>query len=151
MVGNTMTTKGFTLIELLVTISIISILSVIGLTSFNIIKSKTRDTIRKSDLNRLALALDIYAQTHNGQYIPPVDASPDSCTRDTTSFYVNILPLIPYNIRPQDPKDKSDYCYISQNSGKSYVLCAKLDIPETGIPTPLACTQAGYNYGVVPK
>jgi len=63
------TERGFTLIELLVTISIIAVLSSIGLIVYQGVQSKARDSIRKSDLQKLAIALEIYAQQPNGLYV----------------------------------------------------------------------------------
>ena len=55
--------KGFTLIELLVVISIISLLSSIVMTTLNGAKSKALDARRKSDLNEIRMALELYHDT----------------------------------------------------------------------------------------
>lgn len=54
-----MNKKGFTLVELMVVISIISILSVIGLTVFGGVQQSARNAKRKADLNSIAVALEI--------------------------------------------------------------------------------------------
>ena len=51
---------AFTLIELLVVISIIGVLSVIGLNSFGSARVKARDSNRKSDLSAISKALELY-------------------------------------------------------------------------------------------
>lgn len=51
--------KGFTLIELLVVISIIAILSVIGLVYYSGIQQKARDSTRKADIAAITNALEI--------------------------------------------------------------------------------------------
>lgn len=56
--------RGFTLIELLVTISIIAVLTVIGLVSFSTAGAKARDSKRKDDLRNVAQALEIYLQAN---------------------------------------------------------------------------------------
>ncbi len=60
--------KGFTLIELLVVIAIIAILSGIILFSLNTAKVNAKDAVRKSDLNSIKSALELYANDHNGKY-----------------------------------------------------------------------------------
>jgi prepilin-type N-terminal cleavage/methylation domain-containing protein len=57
--------KGFTLVELLVIVSIISVLSVIGITIFGNITSSARDAKRKADLQILSDALELYFNKNN--------------------------------------------------------------------------------------
>jgi prepilin-type N-terminal cleavage/methylation domain-containing protein len=57
--------SGFTLIELLVVIAIIGIISSVMLVSINKARSKARDARRKSDLNQIVKALEIYFNTNN--------------------------------------------------------------------------------------
>ena len=59
--------KGFTLIELLVTIAIIAILSGIAIVSFSGQTAKARDARRKSDLENLRQAIEMYYED-NGKY-----------------------------------------------------------------------------------
>lgn len=66
--------KGFTLIELLVAISIIAVLSTIGLSTFSGVQKSARNSVRKNDLTTLATALEIYYQT-TGKYL----GNPGSC------------------------------------------------------------------------
>lgn len=143
-----MSKKGFTLIELMVTISIIAVLSVVGLASYKGIQSKAKDSIRKNDLTKLATALEIYFQREgNGKYVLPAGTGPESCDRDTTAFYAAIASYIPDSI--VDPQTKANYCYVSVNNGQSYTLCAKLENNTSDVNNPAACP--GYNYGVTPK
>ncbi|OGE44256.1 hypothetical protein A3B45_01735 [Candidatus Daviesbacteria bacterium RIFCSPLOWO2_01_FULL_39_12] len=51
--------KGFTLIELLVVISIIAILSVVGITIFTNVQKGARDAKRRADINAIANALEV--------------------------------------------------------------------------------------------
>lgn len=55
-----MKSKGFTLVELLVVISIISILSVIGFATYQIILKNSRDFKRTSDLKTIQSVLEQY-------------------------------------------------------------------------------------------
>ena len=63
-------TSGFTLVELLIVISIIGILAGIGLASFNSAQAKSRDTKRKTDLQQVGNALELY-YNDKGQYPAP--------------------------------------------------------------------------------
>jgi general secretion pathway protein G len=51
---------GFTLLELLVVMAIIGILAAIGIASYGTVQSKARDARRKSDLENVARALEMY-------------------------------------------------------------------------------------------
>lgn len=137
--------NGFTLIELLIAISIISILSVIGLVVYQGITSKARDSVRKQDLNKLAMALEIYAQQHNGKYI----GGTGTCETDTPIFYHEtngIAPNMSDRIVPKDPQTKTNYCYISVNNGQSYRLFAKLENCNNSGGN--LCTYTNYNYSI---
>ena len=57
--------RGFTLIELLVVITIIGILSGIGVAAFTSVQKKGRDAQRKSDLSSIQAALEQYYSDHD--------------------------------------------------------------------------------------
>ena len=59
--------KGFTLIELLVVISIISLLSSIVFSSLQVARSEARDANRRSDVNALRNAFELYRLQNNNQ------------------------------------------------------------------------------------
>lgn len=50
--------QGFTLIELMVVISIIAVLSVVGVTLFNTAQKNARDARRKADIEAISKALE---------------------------------------------------------------------------------------------
>ncbi len=52
--------RGFTLIELLVVIAIIGLLSTLSVVSLNSARGKARDAARKSDLNAISTAMELY-------------------------------------------------------------------------------------------
>lgn len=56
--------KGFTLIELMVSISILVIVSTVGIVSFSRAQIVSRDARRKEDLHNIATALQVYYQAN---------------------------------------------------------------------------------------
>jgi prepilin-type N-terminal cleavage/methylation domain-containing protein len=58
--------KGFTLIELLVVIAIIGLLSTLSVVSLNSARGKAKDAARKSDMNAIAKAMELYNVEEGG-------------------------------------------------------------------------------------
>lgn len=147
--------KAFTLIELLVVIAIIGILAGMILVSVTTARAKSRDVTRKSDLNQVAKALEIY-YTDNEKY-PIVNNLPyrgmdmsignasGSDWRDGTSTlktfitpnYIKKLPIDPINDDYHfyffnvvnnyiEPSVNLDYIY-TQLNGKYFQLLTKLE------------------------
>lgn len=141
--------SGFTLVELLVTISIIAILSSIGLAVYRGAVGGARDSNRKQDLTQLAAALELYYQKNN-RYVTPASLATDSCSRDTSKFYTNIAPYMQNNVVPKDPLTKTNYCYISINFGEGFRLFAKLEnCSDKDIISGINCQTSEYNFSVV--
>lgn len=61
--------KAFTLLELLVVIAVIGILASVVMVSLSNSKTKARDAKRKTDLNQLAQAMELYGYDNNGSYM----------------------------------------------------------------------------------
>ena len=126
-----MNNKAFTLIELLVAISIIGILATLVSANLNSIRSRARDTARKSDLKQYSISLESFANINNGLYpsytiVSGTQASADLCTGLSMTNC------------PDDPLLSPDptyppYKYISDGTGAGatdatvYVLWAKLE------------------------
>lgn len=72
-------TRAFTLVELLIAVSIVAVLSAIGLTVYNGVQARARDTRRIADINKIALYLEAYHQK-TGRY-PPSGARQADGTR----------------------------------------------------------------------
>lgn len=123
---------GFTLIEVLVAATIIGLLSTIGLSSYQAITRSGRDALRKSDLEQVRSALEIY-KSDNGNY-PTVTVT---CVPALPTSYIN-----PY---PADPKSSANkYCYVWVSSLK-YQLCAHLENAGQPAVTPPYCGDSSGN------
>lgn len=113
--------KGFTLIEILVAITIIGI--IIGLSAFGLSGSResARDATRKSDLESIRSALELYRADCNSY--------PPNSSVSVSSPIVGCPPINPntYHSRvPDDPIAARRYIY-NRNSTTSYELCAALE------------------------
>lgn len=95
---------GFTLIELLVAISIIAILSVIGVVIFTSVHGAGRDARRKADVQAMATALEV---NYNGAYQELTD------------------PIFASGKKPSDPGEKSYFVDVPETGG--YRVCAALE------------------------
>lgn len=148
---NTKRKHGFTLIELLVTIGIIAILVVIGVVSYSSINRRSRDTRRKSDIEQLRSALEMYRSDVG--YYPDVGAGMFvnvEQLRDTLVTTNAYLPDI-----PEDPKDNTANPYMiifqrdaSQTHYYRYCLVAALEgTGETNCVGVSLYPSAEYVYG----
>lgn len=82
------TVKGFTLIELLITISILTILAVVGVTVYSGVTTKARDSAKKADIQAIAKAYEVkYSSTGSYQTLADTDfASGKPSTMASSSF-----------------------------------------------------------------
>lgn len=131
--------QGFTLIELMIAISIIAILSAIGMVTYSQSQKLARDSRRKEDLQQIQKALSLYYSDYSSY--PKLSALPAGCSNIGGDLYCYsnnattpwIPPLIGnyINSLPKDPlKDNGD-----PNSGTNYGY---------GYMTPVAkCSGAG--------
>ncbi len=98
--------KGFTFVELLVTISIVAVLTAIGMVSYSSTSVKSRDTRRKADIESIRSALELY-RTDVGNY-PVLTADGNGCINSTQIVNGATVYLSPV---PADPKNGASYCY----------------------------------------
>lgn len=134
--------------EILIAVSIIAVLSIIGITSYSSINKRSRDAKRKSDLEQVRAALEMY-RADKGNY-PPVNVSGYDKIDLLSSTLVDggFLPSL-----PTDPQSVNLYRYEATNydavsdSYYGYCLCAKVEIPAE---TKTECTDlpAECNYSV---
>lgn len=130
--------KGFTLVELLVVISIIAILSVVGITIFSSVQKSARDTRRKADLRAIAGALEIY-KNNTGTY--PLAATGWRYSTQAQpwipgldSTYMPAIPTDPKNSGGTPQSGGYAYAYVAislyMEVGKYFVLAAHLENPS---------------------
>ena len=134
---------GFTLIELMLAISIVAIISTIGLVTYSKAQLIARDAKRKQDLRSIAIALEIYYQKNkrypctvgwqqstNAIWITDItDAScPGTVATKLAPDFINKMPTDPIN----DPKYLYQYysyggAWPCPGAGQSYFLMAPLE------------------------
>lgn len=126
-----MAVRGFTLIELIVAVTIISILTVVGLVSFTGTNKRARDTRRIADLTNIRMALELYRQGTGNTY--PASSALSS---SLVSNYIEKIPV--------GPKNES-YSY-TKITGYTYRICARVEDVGSTSADVLGCTAplSGY-------
>ncbi len=126
--------NGFTLFELLVSISIIGILTALGVASFSSAQQKARDSRRIQDMDVIQKAAEQYYSAH-GTYSYPIDTS-------LTNWVVNGTSVL--QKWPVDPKPApwTQYNYTSSSPYTSYCACANLEGSSQGNSDTNACDFA---------
>lgn len=131
--------KGFTLIEMLVVLAILGVIAAVLFSAINPLAqlSKSNDARRKSDLEALQHALELYYQD-NSRY-PASSAD--------FKLYINNVTLAwgtawqPYiRVLPKDPLPTNSYVYYSpaSSNGQTYYLYASL---QRGSKDPQVCNS----------
>lgn len=114
---------GFTLIELLVVISIIGIMAGLSLFAVQGARESGRDARRKSDLESIRSALEIY-KADCGRYPGAITAGAqlpgDGANCPATNIYIEEV--------PDDPLAGRNYDYLPSGAPPTtYLLCAGLE------------------------
>ena len=146
--------SGFTLVELLIVIVIIGILASIGLGSFNTAQMKSRDSKRKTNLQQIANALEIY---YNDKGVYPASTTAglikgcglnalEDCTWGESAFS-NTSTNTTYMVKlPTDPLDKKyNYYYTTFKKlgiNVGYKLYARLENTQDNEIDPDIVTQS---------
>lgn len=138
------TKKGFTLFELLVSISIIGILTALGVVSFSAAQKKARDSRRIQDMDAVQKAAEQYYSQSNYVY-PPAPTTPSGLTE-----WGKVMQMFPI-----DPKNSGVYkyttYYVLGAGSTTYCACAVLENP-TGNSSTTDCagfvSTGGVNYCV---
>lgn len=143
-----MKNKGFTLIELLVAIIIIAILGTAMITLSNPLGQlgKARDAERKSDLDQVQKALEIYYNDNNRYPLEASGKINDKKITDSDNIIEWGNPWLPYmQTLPKDPLASQSYIYKTYDNGASYRIYAKIENCVDGVNT--LCLEE-YNYFV---
>ncbi|MBI2017851.1 type II secretion system protein [Candidatus Daviesbacteria bacterium] len=126
---------GFTLVELLVVITIIAILSVIGMAVFTNVQKNARDARRRSDIDAIANALEVnktatayvaLATTHFSDGVIPQDPLNVAYCANTT------VDGQPGNITARDcsaPTGWGEAGTTNPPTGTAWKICAYLENP----------------------
>lgn len=161
-----MRTNGFTLIEILVAATIIAVLTAIGVVSYTSINQRSRDAKRKSDLEQIRSALEMY-RADNGHYpyrcgwVSYNYPSPGLRLKELlVPDYMTAVPLDPKISNPagyavSGGDGSFGYMYSSDNCsavlGRHYALWAQLESPsaaDTASLTQGSETQYNTGYGM---
>ena len=156
--------KGFSFIELMIAIAIVALLTAIGMTAFNSAKKRARDTRRKSDLETVRSALEMY-RADNDEYPDcgaswvRVDGDPECLTTTLVDTgYLDSLPRDPkssgtnngpcYKVNPRAYR----YTYFG-NGGSSYFVATLMELSGSKDDSPCddiadfwpTCSGTGYD------
>lgn len=138
--------QGFTLIEILVAATIIAVLVTIGIVSYASINKRSRDSKRKSDLEQVRSALEMF-RSDNGYYPDAGAGNWAQASNLSTTLVATYMPAV-----PSDPSTGTYYYKATAKSGASYYgycVCGSL---ETGGGTNLCSSvttlPAECNYGL---
>ena len=131
--------KAFTLIEILVVVTIIGVLFGTAAISYSSLSKSSRDAKRKSDLEQIRSALELYRSND------PLAQYPDAgnCT-DLASVITTYLPNF-----PSDPKSGT-YSYGCSTSDSDYTIGAFLEVTTSTCSFSLGCGTENCNYCLGP-
>lgn len=142
--------NGFTLIELIVVVGIISILSTLGLSTYNNVQVDARNARRKADLRELKTALETYKFRNNNRYPSTIATTCPGATATnmgwcgacttwngggtyTNNYIPGLAPTYVSNL-PHDPREgkvnppicttAANNCYLYRSNGTDYKLLA---------------------------
>lgn len=121
--------KGFTLIELLVSITIIAVLISVGVVTFGSATRRSRDARRKSDVEQLRSALEMY-RADNNAYPSSAGAwqTINSSSILQTSLVTGAIVYLP--VLPQDPRNSTQQ-YRYQGAAAAYCITTYLETNNT--------------------
>lgn len=145
-------TRGFTMIELLVVIGIMSILVTAGFSSYTNSQRRGRDARRKTDLETVRQALELY-KSDNASY-PNISAGTAANLSGATGPLTTPTQYINPTSFPSDPQNASGrYYYYRRNTTTTYDICTRLEVVETSpnsACTSVSCgTPGNCNYGLL--
>jgi general secretion pathway protein G len=132
--------KGFSLIEILVVATIIGLLAAGAAISYGQFMKQSRDAKRKTDLEQVRAALEMY-RSNNNNY-PSGDWSSLGTALTGATKYIGRMPA--------DPKSPT-YSYYYTSGGTTYTLGSYLESTSTSNCTvTVSCTGANCIYCLGP-
>lgn len=112
------TRKGFTLIELLIVLAIIGTLTSFIMVNFLGARERARDAERKSDMQQMRSAFELY-RADQGTYPPaPLPACGGSLVNGGSTYLQKI---------PCDPMNEDQHVYTYTTTGTTYSIIACLE------------------------
>jgi prepilin-type N-terminal cleavage/methylation domain-containing protein len=135
------TARGFTLIEMLAVIAIIGILTSIALPNLSGSREKARDSERVTELNQIALGLELYynaCRTYPSALTLTIDEGCPSGSGITLGTFLKSIPTEPVT-------GHDAYKYGRAADGSSFVLRAVLERDNAALVDDLENTIHGVN------
>lgn len=138
------------MLEIVIVIAVLGILMSIGVSSYMGSLRRGRDARRKTDLETLRQALELYKSDNNNY--PNVSAGDANNLDGVTGPLVSPTQYINENNFPKDPQQSSGkYYYYRRNSTTTYDVCTSLEVTETSpnsACTSVSCGTTSCNYGM---
>lgn len=136
--------RGFTLIEILVTVTVIALLTMVGVVSYSATNKRSRDSKRKSDIEQMRQALEMY-RADNGSYPAPAVGWNELTQLSTYLVDKGYLTAIPADPIPTVPLQKYYYQPTNQMAGLYYGYCLSANL-ESENPSDTCTPYTGQNY-----
>lgn len=126
---------AFTLVELLIVMGIMAVMATFFISGYTGVQKKARDATRKSDLNQLAKAMELYFNDYrryppesSGQIAGCPSTSSTACVWGTGQF--TDTRTIYYKSVPADPVPAQTYIFRTDANGTYYKFYAELENPD---------------------
>jgi len=144
--------RGFTLLEVLVSTTIIAVLTIIGVVSYGSVNKRSRDVKRKSDIEQIRSALEMFRSDTGGYPAVNTGAFGNVSALNTGNSNTGLVSTYMPSI-PTDPKPAQNYYFRATNldatTGKYYGYCICGNLETLGASS--SCTIAlpgSCNYGL---
>jgi len=138
---------GFTLMELLVVITIIAVMMAGAIISYSSITTRSRDSKRKSDIEQIRQALEMYRADNLVYPVCAGTGALDVTCLSSVAGFSSYLTTI-----PSDPKSSSGFAYYYQNpTTTTYCLTMFSEVetqPGSGCASVTAPSTNSYIYQV---
>lgn len=139
--------KGFTLLELMIVVAIIGVLSTITVFAVSQARQNARDVKRKSDLEAIRVALEIFKSDCNSYPTTGQIPSTPGNSFSTLSTCAGGAQVV-LQKWPDDPTTGNDYSYTRGGTGMTYTLCTALEDGSTSVSGCGSCGSGTCNYKV---